>query len=47
MNTKYHYMSNKTGEIVPNLRVLLYTIWMDLWKSHFLNISWSYSREGF
>ena len=44
---KYHWVSNKTGELVPNLRVLLYTIWENLWKFHILDISWSYSREGF
>lgn len=47
MNIKYHYVSNKTGEIVPTLPVLIRTVWIDLWKFHFLNLSWSYSREGF
>ena len=43
----YHYYSKTTGEIVPRLRDVIRTAWKDLVHSHFLNIRWEYSKEGY
>lgn len=42
----YKWQSLTTGEIVENFWKVIKTIWLDLWKYHFLNIKWKYNKNG-
>ena len=44
---KYHWQSNKTGEIVRNLYEVIVAIINDLKFYKFWNLNWKYSKEGF
>jgi len=43
----YKWMSTLTGEIVKNFWQVLWAVWIDLTKFHFLNLKWQYNRNGF
>lgn len=47
MKTKYHWMSNVTGEIVCNFIDVIKTIIFDYVDYGVKNFSWQYSHKGF
>lgn len=42
----YHWISVKTGEIVPSLRQAIRVAISDWCNYHVVNIRWSYNKEG-
>lgn len=47
MKESYHWYSKTTGEIVENFSDVIQSIFECLFKFHFLNIRWKYSKIGF
>lgn len=43
----YKYMSDVTGEIVPNLWAVIKTICFDFKEYRILNLKWKYNKNGF
>lgn len=44
---KYKYMSDVTGEIVPNLWAVIKTICFDFKEYGIVNLKWKYNKNGF
>ena len=45
--SKYHFISNKTGELATTLKDVFRIVWFDFRRHGILNLSWSYSRKGY
>ena len=43
----YKYMSEITGEIVPNLWTVIKTIYSDFKSYRIINLKWKYNKNGF
>ena len=46
--TKFHWINNYTGEIVPHIWDVFKTVLHDTVHYHFIkeNLNWSYSKQG-
>ena len=47
MKQVYHWYSKTTGEIVGNFYDVVKAFIHDLFHTHFFNIRWSYSKQGY